>query len=58
MTKIFNHSSTYAAMTAWGISGFVGQPTFGSFVVHFGILPFALAITIWAAHREAPHEPL
>lgn len=45
--------STYGGFLIWGIASFMAQPTFASFLVHFGILPFAIAGTIYLAHHEA-----
>jgi hypothetical protein len=45
-------SSTYVGVVLWGVVAFGIQPTFGSFIVHFGITPFAIAGLIFVAHWE------
>ena len=44
--------STYAALAVWGAAGFMAQPTFASFLVHFFLLPAGLLGVIWLAHHE------
>jgi len=49
----FHHyPSTYVATLIWGAAGFMGQPTFAAFVVHFLIVPLLLLFVLWLAHRE------
>lgn len=44
--------STWAGLLLWGMIGFGVQPTFGSFVVHFLLTPFAIVGVIAIAHWE------
>lgn len=46
------YPSTYMALVVWGTAGFMGQPTFASFLVHFLIMPVVLAAMLWLAHWE------
>jgi hypothetical protein len=46
------YPSTYLALVTWGAAGFMAQPTIGSFVVHFLLVPLALAAMLWMAHWE------
>ncbi len=44
--------STYIAIGIWVATGFMSQPTIASFVVHFAMVPVALALLIIIAHYE------
>lgn len=46
------HPSTYAALAAWGVTGFMAQPTIASGFVHLVISPMILALVVWLAHHE------
>jgi len=50
------YPSTYLAAGIWGATGFMGQPTFASFIVHFLFVPFLLLLTLWIAHYEGRKE--
>lgn len=55
-TKLENlrlmHWSTYVAFAVWGTAGFMSQPTFSAFLVHFFLTPALLCLLIYAAHHE------
>jgi hypothetical protein len=46
-----NNPSTYLAFFSWAATGFMGQPTLASLVVH-GVNALVLAGIIWLAHFE------
>lgn len=50
------YPSTYLALVTWGAAGFMAQPTIGSFLVHFFVVPAALAAMLWMAHWEGKHS--
>jgi hypothetical protein len=52
MHKFWAYPSSYVGMTVWGAAGFMAQPTFASFIVHFTVLPVLLFGALWLAHRE------
>jgi hypothetical protein len=54
--NIMRYPSTYIALVVWGTTGFMAQPTFASFVVHFLAVPVALATTIVISHWEGRRD--
>lgn len=50
--KFHSYPSSYLALVTWGATAFMAQPTVSSLVVHFIIVPLALATTLWLAHWE------
>lgn len=52
MHPFHQYPSTYLAALVWGATGFMGQPTFASFLVHFCIVPIILLVILWLAHWE------
>jgi hypothetical protein len=56
MHRFHAYPSSYLAAIVWGAAGFMGQPTFASFMVHFAILPCMLLLILWLAHWEGRNE--
>ena len=54
--NIMRYPSTYLALVVWGTTGFMAQPTFASFIVHFLAVPVALACTIVISHWEGRRD--
>jgi len=50
--NFFAYSSTYLVLVAWGASGFMAQPSFASFIVHFFVAPVMLILALQMAHWE------
>ena len=50
------YPSSYLALVVWGAAGFMAQPTFASFLVHFTIVPAFLYFCLWLAHWEGRRE--
>ncbi len=48
--------STYVGILLWGVVAFGIQPTFGSFVVHFGITPVVIVALIALCHWEGRNQ--
>lgn len=56
MHPFHTYPSTYLAAAVWGCTGFMGQPTFASFLVHFFFVPALLFLVLWLAHWEGRKE--
>lgn len=56
LKHIHTKPSTYVGLCVWGATGFMAQPSFASFIVHFAIAPALIFLTIWLAHWEARKE--
>lgn len=54
--RFHTYPSTYVAIAVWVSSGFMSQPTFASFIVHFAMLPPLLFAVIWLARWEANRD--
>lgn len=52
MHKFWEYPSSYIGIVVWGATGFMGQPTFASFIVHFTIVPILIFLSLWLAHSE------
>jgi hypothetical protein len=52
MHKFWAYPSSYVGLVVWGAAGFMAQPTFASFLVHFTVLPAFLFFALWRAHCE------
>ena len=50
------YPSSYIALVVWGAAGFMAQPTFASFLVHFIVVPVLLYSCLWLAHWEGRKE--
>lgn len=57
MHSFHNYPSTYLAAVIWCVTGFMGQPTFASFIVHFLFVPALLLLMLWLAHWEGRKVP-
>lgn len=56
MHNFFVYPSSYLVIIAWAASGFMAQPTFASFMVHFVIAPILLVAANYMAHWEGRRE--
>lgn len=56
MPALHTKPSTYLGLVVWGTAGFMGSPTFASFIVHFTILPLTIVAMLWMAHYEGRNE--
>ncbi len=57
MHPFHRYPSSYLALVTWGATGFMAQPTFASFVVHFLFVPLLLGAILWLAHWEGRRFP-
>jgi len=52
MHKFWAYPSSYIGLIIWGATGFMAQPSFASFLVHFAIVPVLIFGALWLAHHE------
>ena len=55
-SRFHTYPSTYIGIVIWVSSGFMSQPTFASFIVHFLMIPPLLLCLIWMARWEAKRD--
>lgn len=56
LKTVYANPSVILGLVAWGVAGFGFQPGFGTFLVHFVLVPPMIALLIWLAHWEGRRQ--